>query len=141
MNEKITIIESFKLLSSIDTQSDCFTSADIFKVDGLYKLWSLKIGRFSFIRIKDFTTDKDEIKSKSFHILNCEQLISIEIGEYSFSEFELSNLPTLQSIYLGRYALDGKNKESWSFISRSKKKCIQRYNRSFLLKTCFIIST
>ena len=43
--------------------------------------------------------------SKSFHILNCESLESIQIGEYSFSdfggEFELRNLPQLQSIQIG----------------------------------------
>ena len=40
--------------------------------------------------------------SKSFHILNCESLESIQIGERSFSdfagEFELKNLPQLQYI-------------------------------------------
>ena len=41
----------------------------------------------------------------SFHILNCELLESFEVGEYSFSdfagEFELKNLPQLQSIQIG----------------------------------------
>ena len=45
--------------------------------------------------------------SKSFHVLNCESLESIEIGEYSFSdfggEFELKNLPQLQSIQIGSH--------------------------------------
>ena len=44
---------------------------------------------------------------KSFHILNCESLESIQIGEYSFSdfagEFELKNLPQLQSIQIGTF--------------------------------------
>ena len=44
-------------------------------------------------------------KSKSFHILNCESLESIQIGEYSFSDFagafELKNLPQLHSIQIG----------------------------------------
>ena len=44
-------------------------------------------------------------QSKSFHILNCESLESIQIGEYSFSdfggEFELSNLKSLKSIQIG----------------------------------------
>ena len=43
--------------------------------------------------------------SKSFHILNCGSLESIQIGEYSFSdyagEFELKNLPQLQAIQIG----------------------------------------
>ena len=50
----------------------------------------------SFTQRKFFMGDD---KSKSFHILNCESLESIQIGEYSFSdyagEFELKNLPQL----------------------------------------------
>ena len=49
--------------------------------------------------------DWGEDKWKSFHILNCESLESIQIGEYSFSDyagdFELMNLPQLQSIQIG----------------------------------------
>ena len=75
-----------------------------FKIDGLNKLNTLKIGINSFTRYKnDIWSDKDE--SKSFHILNCEELKSIDIGRYSFSEFggefELKNLPQLQSINIG----------------------------------------
>ena len=46
-----------------------------------------------------------ESVSKSFHVLNCEELKSIDIGKYSFydfgGEFELKNLPQLQSINIG----------------------------------------
>ena len=48
--------------------------------------------------------------SGSFHILNCEELKSIDIGKYSFSdfggEFELKNLPQLQSINIGTITYD-----------------------------------
>ena len=75
-----------------------------FKIDGLNKLNTLKIGINSFTRYKnDIWIDEDE--SKSFHILNCEELKSIDIGKQSFiefgGEFELKNLPQLQSINIG----------------------------------------
>ena len=75
-----------------------------FKIDGLNKLNTLKIGINSFTRYKnDIWPNEDE--SKSFHILNCEELKSIDIGKWSFSEFggefELKNLPQLQSINIG----------------------------------------
>ena len=45
--------------------------------------------------------------AKSLHIFNCKSLESIQIGEYSFSdyagEFELKNLPRLQSIQIGAF--------------------------------------
>ena len=64
---------------------------------------SAKIGKNSFTQRKNGSGND---QSKSFHILNCESLESIEIGDYSFSdfagEFELKNLTQLQSIQIGR---------------------------------------
>ena len=86
-------------LESIEIGDDCFESVKTFKIDKLNKLKSLKIGKKSFTEKKNGGGND---KSKSFHILNCESLESIEIGEYSFSdfggEFELKNLPSLQEI-------------------------------------------
>ena len=66
------------------------------------RLKTIKIGINSFTQHKNIWEND---KSRSFHILNCESLESIEIGEYSFSdfggEFELKNLPQLQSIQIG----------------------------------------
>ena len=82
-------------------------------MDGLNQLKSLKIGKNSFTQVKedDWNDDWDEAdkkannQSKSFHILNCKSLESIEIGKFSFSDFggqfELKNLPALQSIKIG----------------------------------------
>ena len=62
-----------------------FGFVDTFMIDGLNNLTTLQIG----------------------HIKNCESLESIDIGSYSFSdysgEFELLNLPSLQSISIGDY--------------------------------------
>ena len=73
-----------------------------FKIDGLNRLRTIKIGNNSFTQKKNSYGNNS---SKSFHILNCESLKSIQIGEYSFNdfggEFELKNLPHLQSIQIG----------------------------------------
>ena len=89
-------------IESIEIGNDCFGSVKTFKIEGLNQLKTIKIGNNSFTQKKnDFGNDK----SKSFHILNCESLESIQIGEYSFSdfagEFELKNLPQLQFIQIG----------------------------------------
>ena len=59
---------------------------------------------------------------KSFHILNCKSLESIQIGEYSFSdfagEFELKNCPQLQSIQIGTIGRWSYNFISSSFVLR-----------------------
>ena len=92
----------FSRVKSIEIGNDCFGSVQTFKIDGLSRLKTIKIGNNSFTQRKNGWGDD---KSKSFHILNCESLKSIRIGELSFSdyggEFELKNLPLLQSIQIG----------------------------------------
>ena len=92
----------FTRVRSIEIGNDCFGSVQTFKIDGLNRLKTINIGNNSFTQKKNsYGTDK----SKSFHLLNCTKLESIEIGGYSFSdfagEFELKNLPQLQSIEIG----------------------------------------
>ena len=92
----------FTLVESIEIGNNCFGSVKTFQIEGLNRLKSLKIGYNSFTQEKNSWGNDS---SKSFHILNCESLESIQIGEYSFSdfggEFELKNLPQLQSIQIG----------------------------------------
>ena len=104
----------FTLLESIKIGDDCFGSVQTFQIDGLNRLKTIKIGKNSFTQKKNWN-GKNE--SKSFHILNCESLESIKIGQFSFSdfrgEFELKNLPQLQSIQF-----DGCNFCGNSFVIR-----------------------
>ena len=119
-------ISWFLNLESIDIGNHCFESVQTFKIDGLNRLKRLKIGNNSFTQVnqdewKDSWSEamKRCNKSKSFHVLNCESLKSIEIGEYSFSdfggEFELDNLPQLQSIQIGTVGNESRNFHSSSF--------------------------
>ena len=90
-----------------------------FKIDGLNRLKTLKIGSNSFTQKKN---DGGYDKSKSCHILNCESLESIQIGEYSFSDyagdFELKNCPQLQSIQIGEIGSKSYNFYGSSFVIR-----------------------
>ena len=109
----------FTLVESIEIGDDCFRSVETFQIDGLNRLKSLKIGYNSFTQKRNRSGDD---KSKSFHILNCESLESIEIGKYSFSdfggEFELMNLPQLQSIQIGIVGSISDNFRKSSFVIR-----------------------
>ena len=93
---------------------------ETFKIDGLDGLKSLIIGIKSFTQKKNGNYGND--KSKSFHILNCESLEFIEIGKKSFSdfagEFELKNLPQLQSIQIGTIRKKSYNFYGSSFVIR-----------------------
>ena len=116
----------FTQVESIKIGNDCFESVQTFQIDGLNRLKTIKIGNNSVTQVK--STDKWDITkadnpSKSFHILNCESLESIQIGEYSFSdfggEFELKNLPQLQSIQIGTIGSDSSSNFRYSsFVIR-----------------------
>ena len=109
----------FSIVESIEIGDDCFESVKTFQIDGLNRLKTIKIGYNSFTQEKN---DGGNDKTKSFHILNCESLESIQIGEYSFSdyggEFELKNLPQLQSIQIGTIGSDSCNFFDNSFVIR-----------------------
>ena len=101
---KVFDFSRFSQVKSIEIGDNCFAFVKTFKMDRLNQLKSLKIGLNSFTQKKN---DDGKDRSKSFHILNCKSLKSIEIGEYSFSDFggqfELKNLPALQSIQIDSY--------------------------------------
>ena len=82
-------------LYNIDIGDGNFEYVSEFRIDGLNDLKSLIIGKNSF-RMNDGNDG-----FRSFHVLNCDELESIEIGMNSFvdyNEFELRNLPSLLSI-------------------------------------------
>ena len=112
-------LNRFEWLRSIEIGDECFGSVKTFKIDGLNRLKTIKIGNNSFTQAKNGWSND---KSKSFHILNCESLESIQIGEYSFSDFageyELKNLPQLQSIQIGIVGSISGNFLSSSFVIR-----------------------
>ena len=113
-------LNKFKWLESIEIGDKYFGSVKTFKIDGLNRLKTIKIGNNSFTQKKN---DEGNDESKSFHILNCESLKSIQIGEYSFSdfggEFELKNLPQLQSIQIGTIGSDSSSNFRYSsFVIR-----------------------
>ena len=106
-------------LESIEIGDECFESVQTFRIDGLNRLKTIKIGNNSFTQKKNIVKINE---AKSFHILNCESLESIEIGEYSFSdfwgEFELKNLQQLQSIQFGTVGSSSLNFFMSSFVIR-----------------------
>ena len=123
-NYTILDFSRFSTVESIEIDNDCFGSMQTFKIDGLNRLKTIKIGSNSFTQGKENIWDRKNPsnQSKSFHILNCESLESIQIGEYSFSdfggEFELKNLPQLQSIQIGIIGGWSSNFYNSSFVIR-----------------------
>ena len=82
----------------------------------------------------DWDEDKAKNANRSFHILNCDELKSIEIGRFSFSDygggFELKNLPKLSTIKIGEIGSDSFNFYYSSFVMKGIVDMILIMNRS-----------
>ena len=120
-------LNRFDSLQSIEIGDDCFGSVQSFQIDGLNRLKTIKIGNNSFTQNKEenwksdiwhIAIKKSDNKLRSFHILNCESLESIQIDKYSFNDFagqfELRNLPNLvfltansYNFYFGSFVIRG----------------------------------
>ena len=112
-------LSAYKLIERIEIGNENFYYSKVLILDGLIKLELFKIGSNSFTQKKNgYAYDE----SKSFHILNCGSLESIQIGQYSFSDFggdfELKNLPQLQSIQIGTIGSVSCNFYYSSFVIR-----------------------
>ena len=120
IHDSILEFSQFTNVESIEIGNNCFGSVQTIKIEGLNRLKNLNIGNNSFTQKKSEGGRTDNIKS--FHILNCESLESIQIGRYSFSgfggEFELKNLPQLQSIQIGIIGSKSDNFYYSSFVVR-----------------------
>ena len=128
-------LNEFQCLKSIEIGDECFENVDLFNIDGLNELKSLKIGKNSFTLVKKGNWDSSEAKNhnRSFGILNCDELESIEIGIYSFCDyaggFELKNLPKLSTIKIGEIGPVSQN-FYWSSFEMKGRICGIVMNRS-----------
>ena len=130
-NEDYTIFNfsRFNLLEELIIGDDSFMYVNEFVINELNELKSLVIGDRSF-RKNGNTNDE----SRSFSILNCIELKSIEIGRYSFSDyaggFELINLPKLSTIKIGEIGTVSSNFYFSSFVIKGTIDMILIMNRS-----------
>ena len=126
-NTELMNLSSLISLESIEIGDNSFEIlkfVELNGLNGLNGLKTIKIGSNSFTQVKGewfkcYHTDEERDskannQSKSLRILNCESLESIQIGEFSFSDFgggfELKNLPQLRFIQIG-----STEKESYNF--------------------------
>ena len=125
-------LREYRYLKSIEIGNDCFSNVDLFSIDGLNELKSLKIGINSFTHLKSSFVGND--KSQSFSISNCDELESIEIGRYSFryysGGFEVRNLPKLVTIKIGEVGSNSFNFYFCSFVIKGIIDMILLMNRS-----------
>ena len=120
LNSLIIGDESFKKVTSfslgtmnsleiLEIGDNCFKSnATDIRLYHFPELISLKIGRKSF-----YDETNNQPIDKIFQVHNNSKLLSIEIGEYSFSKFgstlSISSLPLLQNLTIGSIENESNN--------------------------------
>ena len=120
------MVSNLKNLNRLEIGSDCFKYVDNFELDGLNNLSSVKIGTNSFTETPEYYWSHVRASdyNKTFYILNCAKLRSINIDRYSFSDykgrFELRNLSSLRSIKIGTVGSNSRNFYWCSFVVQSK---------------------
>ena len=119
------------MLQSVTIGNENFMYAGTFIIDNLIDLKNITIRQSSFTR---WRTSFDDDSSRSFHLLNCIELESIDIGRYSFSDygggFELKNLPKLSTIKIGIIGSTSYNFYYSSFVVEGIIDMILLMNRS-----------
>lgn len=120
-------LSAFQWLRTLEIGDCCFADVNEFRLEGLRNLETVKIGKNSFTNIKSSEVWDNESARKlnrSFHIVNCEKLKSISIGEFSFCDysgvFELTNLQSLQSLQIGSVKVNSSNFCFASFSVKSE---------------------
>ena len=97
-----------RFTKKIDIRDFCFQEGTTFRVVGLHRLKSLKVGTSSFFYLGDGKKRKED--RYEFKISNCMQLESIDIGKISFLDFDcdivIKKLPSLQLLKIGDIGSD-----------------------------------
>ena len=95
----------FQSLKRITIGKDSFRGGFVFAVEGLSELESIVIESNCFVNSKGWKYDpSDDVRV--FRIQNCPKLVSLQIGDRSFKDynlFSLDTLPSLQTIQIGQH--------------------------------------
>ena len=99
------ILTNYNTCKWVSIGDDSLGKVRRFELAELSELQTITIGKrsFTYAKYSDAVTSTTKTDGL-FRIINCPKLYSIQIGDYSFSDyhsFELNYLPSLQSISIG----------------------------------------
>ena len=117
------VISFFSNLKVFEVGDYSFSFVDEVKLIGLSQLESVVIGEGCFTMYKNGWPQTMN-PNRHFYLKDCERLRELEIGSKSFSDYslcEISNLPSLEAIEMGKW-------NAWSGIF---------HHSSFELKSCY----
>ena len=116
--ENVTVLDLsvYPRLKTLVIGNNGFRYVTVFNITGLSELESVEIGTNNF---RDDYSESEEtpVPNGQFYLKNCPKLKSLKIGSYSFSDYtviEIESVDALETIEMGEL-----DKESYSFNSAS----------------------
>ena len=94
-------LSKYPLLRSVRIGNNCFRNVDVLNITGLNELKSVEIGMNSFTESRNYYGSN---ANRHFSLKNCPKLMSLKIGQYSFSDYaviEIENVNSLEVIEIG----------------------------------------
>ena len=107
-------VSGLKWLKRIEVGDECFENVKEVKMMGLDRLENVVVGKNSFTKHKN-NWSKDP--NRHFYLKNCERLIELKMGCYSFSDYsmcEIENDASLEVIEIGDL-----NEDSYNYMYAS----------------------
>ena len=94
---KVLDLSLLPLLKDLAIGSECFGCIEEVKLIGLTELKRVVIGKKSFCNSRSCD---DDSAVRYFHLKNCPSLVSLKIGEYSFQDFTVCEIESVDSLEL-----------------------------------------
>ena len=113
MNDaSLTVLDlsRFRRLKKLVIGDECFMYVNEVKMVGLKALESVEIRKNSFTKNRNYYGNNS---NRRFYVRNCPKLKSLKIGRYSFSDYTVIGIESVDSLEVIEMG-DVKNKE-WSF--------------------------
>ena len=123
-------------LRVIEIGSHSMESVGVVKLVGLNALEKMIVGMHCFT----CRESEDEQSKCSFTLRDCEKLTELRVGRESFTNypiFDVSNLPSLEVIEMGRMEYSSSNFYSASLELRSELNCVELMNRPAQIEITF----
>ena len=98
-------LSNFVTLQALEVGENSMGTVRSFQLEGMESLETIVIGKKSFSFAKDYDSVEESTRSDGiYRVNNCRKLKTIKLGDFAFADyrtFDVSNLPSLESIQFG----------------------------------------
>ena len=113
----------FSQLKRLEIGDHCFSFVDELKLTGMNELESVVIGENSFTQHKNYYGSDP---NRHFHLKNCPKLKSLKMGRYSFSDYSVIEIETVNALEVIEMGAVGQLGYSFYYASLELKSILDR---------------